>query len=107
MRKQRTTELHEDIEDLLKFGATFEEIVQRGGYATYKLMKASLRKRDRHDLIEKLEQRRGEIPNRTTRPRGIPPTKKAGQHRARHEWAHELPKGLEFDWSGYSLQTPA
>jgi hypothetical protein len=55
LQKQRTDNLHEDIEDLLRFGATFEEILNRGGFSTWKSMKSSLKRRERFDLIEKLE----------------------------------------------------
>lgn len=55
LKAQRTTELHEDIEDLLKFGATFEEILKRGGFTTWRRMKESLLRRGRNDLLEQLE----------------------------------------------------
>lgn len=107
LQAKRTTELHEDIEDLLKFGATYEEIIQRSGYSNWDRMRKSLKSRDRDDLIEKLNQRRGELPNRTLVPRGKPAKKRQGNITPRYDWAHKLPEGLEFDWSGYSLQTPA
>ena len=56
---QRTTELHENIEDLLRFGATYEEIVSRSGFATEKSMKESLRRRNRNDLLEQLQDKKG------------------------------------------------
>lgn len=104
---QRTTELHEDIEDLLKFGATFEEIIQRSGYSSWERMRKSLKSRDRDDLIRKLKLRRGEVKNQAIPARGKPGKKKQGNIRPSFDWAHDLPEGLEFDWSGYSLQTPA
>jgi hypothetical protein len=58
LQAKRTTELHEDIEDMIRFGATFEEIVQRSGYASWERMRTSLRKRGREDILEKLRLKR-------------------------------------------------
>lgn len=58
LMQQRTTELHEDIEDLIKFGATFHEIVERSGYNTWASMSKSLRARGRLDLLEKMRLKR-------------------------------------------------
>jgi hypothetical protein len=58
---QRTTELHEDIEDLINYGATFEEIVQRSGYVSWERMRNSLTKRGRFDVLEKLRLKRGDV----------------------------------------------
>jgi len=55
---QRTTELHEDIEDLIKYGATFEEIVERSGFSGWETMRGSLHRRGRTDLLEKLRLKR-------------------------------------------------
>ena len=52
---QATDYLHEDIEDLLNFGATYNEILERGGYSTWDAMHRSLKRRERHDLIERLK----------------------------------------------------
>ena len=58
---QRTTELHEDLEDLIRFGATFHEIIQRSGYSSWDQMRKSLNKRGRTDLLEKLRTKRGDV----------------------------------------------
>jgi len=58
---QRTTELHEDVEDMIKFGATFHEIVQRSGYSSWAQLRGSLRRRGRTDLLEKLRTKRGDV----------------------------------------------
>lgn len=60
---QRTTELHENIEDLLRFGATYEEIIARCGFATEKSMRESLRLRNRFDLLEQLTGKQQTITN--------------------------------------------
>jgi len=54
MLRQATDFLHEDIEDLLNYGATFNEILDRGGYSTWDAMYRSLKRRERFDLIERL-----------------------------------------------------
>jgi hypothetical protein len=61
LQAQRTTDKHEDIEDLLRFGATFEEILQRSGFSNWKRMKESLGRRGRTDLIEQMNRRRGDV----------------------------------------------
>lgn len=63
IQAQRTTELHEDVEDLLKFGATLEEIIRRGGFSSLKRLKTSLRRRERFDLLEKVEAKQEVAPN--------------------------------------------
>lgn len=55
MLKQATDFLHEDIEDLLNFGATYNEILDRGGYSTWDAMYRSLKRRGRIDLIDRLK----------------------------------------------------
>lgn len=107
LQAQRTTELHEDIEDLLKFGASFQEIIQRSGYSSWERMRRSLKSRGRDDLIEKLKSRSTAAHNEPLIPRGIGEKKRKGKNVMPHGKAHKLPRGLEFDWSGYSLQTPA
>jgi hypothetical protein len=54
MLKQATDFLHEDIEDLLNLGATYNEIINRGGYADWNNMYKSLKRRGRTDLIERM-----------------------------------------------------
>jgi len=54
MQRQATDFLHEDIEDLLKFGATFSEIIERVGYTDWNTMQKSLKRRGRTDLLEAL-----------------------------------------------------
>lgn len=58
---QRCNELHEDVEDMIRYGATFEEIVQRSGYSTWHGLRASLKGRGRTDLLEKLRTKRGDV----------------------------------------------
>lgn len=58
MAKQATTFLHEDIEDLLKFGATYSEILERGGYSCWNTMYKSLKRRGRFDLIDALREKK-------------------------------------------------
>lgn len=48
----------EDIEDLLSFGATFHEIVSRSGYTKAGDIYRVLRNAGKHDVLEKLKQRR-------------------------------------------------
>ena len=67
---------HEDIEDLIRFGATFEEIIQRSGYANWLQMSRSLREAGRQDLLDKMRHRRGAPitqmkPNARRRQRGV------------------------------------
>lgn len=54
MSIQATDYLHEDIEDLLKLGATWNEILDRGGYSCWNTMMKSLKRRGRDDLLEQL-----------------------------------------------------
>ena len=54
MLKQATDFLHEDIEDLLNLGATYGEILERGGFANWNNMYKSLKRRGRTDLIERM-----------------------------------------------------
>lgn len=52
---QITDNRHEDIEDLIGFGATYEEIIARGGFSCWNDMQKSLKRRDRGDLIEAIQ----------------------------------------------------
>lgn len=61
MSVQRTTELHEDVEDMIRFGATFQEIVQRSGFKNWTQLRESLNRRGRVDLLEKLRTKRGDV----------------------------------------------
>lgn len=58
MSKQATTFLHEDIEDLLSHGATYSEILERGGYSCWNTMYKSLKRRGRFDLIDALREKK-------------------------------------------------
>lgn len=58
MARQATDYLHEDIEDLLKFGATYKEILERGGYSSWNVMYKSLKRRGRFDLIDALREKK-------------------------------------------------
>lgn len=60
---QRTTELHEDIADLVRFGATFEEIISRGGFSSWKLLKESLRLRGQVELLEQVQAKQAIMSN--------------------------------------------
>ena len=55
IQAQLTTDRHEDVEDLLRLGVDVEEVVQRSGYSTLKRLKTSLRRRERDDLLELVE----------------------------------------------------
>lgn len=56
--KQATDFLHEDIEDLLQHGATYNEILERGGYSYWNTMYKSLKRRERFDLIDALKEKK-------------------------------------------------
>lgn len=56
--KQATDFLHEDIEDLLSLGATYNEILERGGYSCWNTMYKSLKRRGRFDLIDALREKK-------------------------------------------------
>jgi hypothetical protein len=61
MTRQATDYLHEDVEDLLNFGATFNEIIERGGYSTWGSMRRSLQRRGRTDLLERLKEKKVQV----------------------------------------------
>lgn len=54
---RRTTELHENVEDLLDLCPTLAELVERAGFSSLKRMKESLRRRGRDDLLRQIEER--------------------------------------------------
>jgi hypothetical protein len=84
---RRTTELHEDIEDLLKFGATFEEIVQRSGFSNWDRMRRSLKSRDRDDLIRQMQTKRGDVVQSEITASTISGAKsKLREQQLTHEW---------------------
>ena len=87
---------HEDLEDLLRFGASFEEIMERGGFASWSGMVRSLRRRGREDLIDKLWHKK-EMggPNRPLVPLPNGKKKRQGRRQFRHGDVHDLPKELE------------
>lgn len=58
---QATTYAHEDLEDLLSFGATFQEILERGPYSSWNAMYRGLKRRGREDLIEQLRQKKAAV----------------------------------------------
>jgi hypothetical protein len=58
MNRMATTYLHEDLEDLLSFGSTYSEILERGGFSDWRSMRRSLKSRDRWDLIEQLREKK-------------------------------------------------
>lgn len=93
---QLTTEHHEDIEDLLRFGATYKEILDRGPFASWDTMRRSLKRRGREDLIEKLVEKKGRVGiNTPLITRNEQDKKKQGRRQFRHGDVHELPKELE------------
>lgn len=47
-------ERHEDIEDLIGFGATLAEVIHRSGYAGWAGVRTSLKNAGRDDLLAKL-----------------------------------------------------
>lgn len=51
------TERIEDIEDLIRFGSSFSEIMERGSFNTWNNMRNALRIKGRHDLIEILKRK--------------------------------------------------
>ena len=50
--RQRTDDAHEDLEDLLRFGATYSEIMERGPFASWDTLRKSLKRRGRDDLLD-------------------------------------------------------
>lgn len=58
---QSTTYKHEDVEDLLEFGATLNEILDRGGYASWDTLHRSLKRRERFDLIDALKEKKVKV----------------------------------------------
>lgn len=95
MLKQATDFLHEDIEDLIRFGATYSEIIERGGYANWGNMYKSLKRRGREDLIQKMREKRlRSDPNQLSTKTAPPTRKKEGRRMHRHRDVHELPTKL-------------
>jgi len=55
-RQARTMqERHEDVEDLLNFGASIAEVIERSGYKGWAGLRTSLQRAGRDDLLEKLK----------------------------------------------------
>lgn len=50
--RQITDYAHEDVEDLLRFGATYKELLTRTGYSSRDALYRSLKRRGRQDLID-------------------------------------------------------
>lgn len=87
---------HEDIEDLIRFGATYPEIIARGPYASWDTLYRSLKRRERWDLIEALRaKKRLSGPNQLLVTRDAPSKTKQGRRRHRQGDVHELPTELE------------
>lgn len=61
MKSMATTYLHEDIEDLLNFGATYHEILERGGFSSWNKLQVSLKSRGRTDLLDRLYERKKQL----------------------------------------------
>jgi hypothetical protein len=45
----------EDIDDLLRYGATFAEIMERSRYSSWDAMRRALKQAGREDIIERLK----------------------------------------------------
>jgi hypothetical protein len=72
---QRLRERIEDIEDLLRFGATLNEIVERSAYKNWESMREALVKAGRDDLLELLKAKlvqTASVPRRVTVRRKAP-----------------------------------
>lgn len=54
----------EDIEDLVRFGATFEEIMSRGGFNTWNNLRNACNRKGKTELLDKLKKRKGLSNNR-------------------------------------------
>lgn len=61
MKRLATDFLHEDIEDLLKFGATYNEIIDRSGYCDWNTMMKSLKRRGRIDLLDAMKAKKVQV----------------------------------------------
>jgi hypothetical protein len=49
---QVTDYAHEDVEDLIRFGATYKELITRTGFSSWDTLHRSLKRRGRQDLID-------------------------------------------------------
>lgn len=58
MSRMATTYLHEDLEDLLSYGSTYNEIMERSGFHDWSTMLRSLKSRNRQDLIDAIREKR-------------------------------------------------
>lgn len=58
LSRQRTDDAHEDLEDLIRFGATYAEIMERGPFASWDSLTKSLKRRGRHDLLDAMRQKK-------------------------------------------------
>lgn len=58
LMRQRTDNAHEDLEDLIRFGATYSEIMERGPFASWDSLTKSLKLRGRDDLLEAMRQKK-------------------------------------------------
>lgn len=58
LMKQRTDNAHEDLEDLIRFGATYSEIMERGPFASWDSLTKSLKRRGREDLLDAMRQKK-------------------------------------------------
>ena len=61
---QNTTYHMEDLEDLLRFGATWGEILERGPYSRWDTMSRAVKRRGRLDLLEQLQHRKAQATGR-------------------------------------------
>lgn len=56
--RQITDYAHEDVEDLLRFGATYKELITRTGYSSWDTLHRSLKRRGRQDLIDAIRDKK-------------------------------------------------
>ena len=57
-RQSSVADRHEDVADLLRFGATFNEIVERSGYTCWETLSRSLRAAGKLELLEAVRLKR-------------------------------------------------
>lgn len=55
---QVTDYAHEDVEDLIRFGATYKELITRTGFSSWDTLHRSLKRRGRQDLIDAIRAKR-------------------------------------------------
>jgi AraC-like DNA-binding protein len=61
MTRMATTYLHEDVEDLLNYGSTYHEIIERSGFSNWDAMHKSFKRRGRQDLIDAMREKKAKV----------------------------------------------